>query len=459
MFPLLLALACSEKGDDVHRTVRHDSDVPLKTEGPLVLLIVLDTLRADHLSQYGFDANVSPGLERLAATSMRFTHAYAPAPWTLPSTTSILTGNHPLRHGLRHSGDVLPPEAVTLAETLRAAGWATAGWSYNVNIAPSQGHDQGFDEFTSNTGKVLAYPHSGRMTAAAAAWLKARPTTPALVYLQPMNCHGPYKVPRARRSTLLGRDPSDVFVYYGPLMKSIMRRGQLDARDKVGPKYLTSLKEQYTTAIRYETDEVGKLLAGLEADGRYDDALIVLTSDHGEELYDHGGFSHGYTLYDELMHVPLFVKLPGQKEARVVDAAVSTVDVTPTVLDALGLPVPELDGRSLRAAAAGAPIGSADQIFDVHWAKRTIAQGFLRDGWKLVRTTSDYQGVEGEHSLFHLAEDPGENHDLSATDPARLAELGQLLDSAVKRLEGSHQPQNVLSDMDRDQLEALGYLE
>lgn len=458
-FSLLLALGCGASEPEVHRTVRSESGVPLRKDGPLVLILVLDTLRADYLSQYGFEGEVSPGLERLAATSTRFANAYSPAPWTLPATTSILTGDHPLRHGIRHSGDVIPDESVTLAERLRGEGWATAGWSYNVNIAPSQGHHQGFDEFTSNTGKVLAYPHAGRMTSAVDAWLKERPAVPAMIFLQPMNCHGPYKVPKGRRSTLLGREPSQHFVYYDRIMRSIMRKGDLDARDAVGPKYLTSLTEQYTTAIRYETDEIGKLLAGLERAGRYDDALIVLTSDHGEELYDHGGFSHGYTLYEELLRVPLFIKLPGQKEARVVEEVVSTVDVTPTVLDALGLPVPPMDGRSLRGAASGEPITSADQVFDVHWAKRTIAQGLLRDGWKLTDITSDYQGVRNERLLVNLVEDPKENHNLAHTQPERLEEMLAALRQAVGELEGKVTPKNVLSEMDRDQLEALGYLE
>jgi arylsulfatase A-like enzyme len=143
----------------------------------------------------------------------------------------------------------------------------------------------------------------------------------------------------------------------------------------------------------------------------------------------------------------------------VVDEVVSTVDITPTVLDALGLPVPQMDGRSLRGAAAGEPIASADQVFDVHWAKRTIAQGFLRDGWKLTDITSDYQGVRNERLLVNLIEDPKENRNLAHTQPERLAEMLAGLRQAVGELEGKVTPKNVLSDMDRDQLEALGYLE
>jgi choline-sulfatase len=459
MLLLMGFLACSRGSDHVQVTLEHPSSLPLRKDGPDVVLIVLDTLRADHLTQYGYPEATSPGLDRLAASSTRFNHAYSTAPWTVPATTSILTGQHPLRHGMRRAGDVLPDATTTLAERVRAGGWETAAWSYNVSVAPKHGHDQGFDAFTSNTGKVLAYPHAGRMTSTAATWLNARPDQPSFVYLQPMNCHGPYKVPTGRQETLLGRAPSRRFSYYGPLMRSILKQGDLNARDSVSQRMLTSLREQYDTAIRYETDEVGKLIASMQAAGRYDGALVILTSDHGEELFDHGGFSHGYSLHDEVLHVPLFVKLPGQKEGREVDADVSTLDIPATILDVLGLSAPELDGRSLRAAAAGEPIAPGDQLYDVNWPSRIVAQGYQREGWKLIHTRSDYQGLRDHTSLFHLREDPDEDHDLASTEPDRVAALAALLETAAAGLLGTEAPKNVLSDMDRDQLEALGYLE
>jgi arylsulfatase A-like enzyme len=461
LLPLLLAAACS--GEDelaaVHAVVTHDSAVPYREDGPDVVLIVLDTLRADRLSQYGYKQATSPGLDRLAATSTRFANAYAPSPWTVPSTTSVLTGQHPLRHGMRHPGDVIASETPMLAEQLRGAGWHTVAWSYNVSVAPKHGYDRGFDQFTSNTGKVLAYPHAARMTADADEWLKAHPDDPTFLYLQPMNCHGPYKVPKDRQDDLLGRAPGRRFTYYGPVMKAILKGGDLAARDKVSKKTLKSLKEQYDTAIRYETDEVGKLLADLEAAGRYDNALVILTSDHGEELFEHGGFSHGYSLHDEVLHVPLFVKLPGQKEGRVVETAVSTMDITPTILDVLGLAGPPVDGSSLRAAAAGETVAARDQLFDVDWKKRIVAKGVLSQGWKLIRTVSDYQGRKDHIALFNLAEDPHEKEDLSAVEAMRAADLEALLGRLSDTLTGSVAPANVLSDMDHAQLEALGYLE
>ena len=268
---LLLLTACSgcfEEGDGVEVTVTHEVATPYRDGGPDVVLIVLDTLRADHLSQAGYPLETSPGLDKLAERSVRFENAWAPSPWTVPSTTSILTGQHPLRHQLRKPGDSLSADHNTLAERVRSAGWHTLAWSYNVSIAPRLGHDQGFDQFTRNTGKVLGYPHAGRMTQAAIDWVGAPHKEPSFLYLQPMNCHGPYRVPKSARKNLLGRPPDGHFVYYAGPMHRILKGSMLSARDRVDERYLTSLREQYDTAIRYETDQIGLLIDAMDEAGR-----------------------------------------------------------------------------------------------------------------------------------------------------------------------------------------------
>lgn len=451
---LALLLACPSR-EEVHLTTERAYTEPYRASGSDVVILVLDTLRADHLSQYGYALDTSPGLAALAASSTRYTRAWAPAPWTVPSTGTILTGQHPLRHGLRHPGDVLPEEIDTVPEVVRRAGWHTAAYSYNVSVSPKHGLDQGFDQFTRNTGRVLAYPHARRMTRAASSWLAEH--RPAFLYLQPMNCHGPYKVPDARRATLLQRQPSTQFKYYGGLMKSIMRDGEIHARSRVKSEYLQSLQEQYDTAIRYTTDEVGVLLDGLRDQGRYDDALVVLTADHGEELFEHGGFSHGYSLHAEVLHVPLFVKFPGQTSPRVVTTPVSLADVAPTVLSALGLPVPPVDGVAL--GPVDAPPDGRGFLFDINWPRRIVGQALWHDGYKLVAIDTDYSGRKDVTLLYDTDLDPGEQRDLASTLPERRDAMANTLATLAAALKGTVTPQNVLSDMDRRQLEALGYLE
>jgi len=469
MSGLLLALTLSGCHDDqpatVEATVRSTSDVPYRAAGHDVIVIVLDTLRADHLSQYGYPLDTSPGLKALASHSTRFDNAYAPSPWTLPSSTSINTGQHPLRHGLRHPGDVLPESATTLAERMRGAGWHTGGFSHNVNVNPRHGFAQGFDAFTHNTGKVNAYPNVHRMVTAASTWLTEEGRGPSFVYLQPMNCHGPYKVPDSRETDLTGKRPSSGFRYYQGPMRDILSKHKLKARAKVNERYLRSLREQYDVAIRYETDEVGDFLDKLTASSRFNDALVILTADHGEELFDHGGFSHGYSLHHEVLRVPLFVKLPGQTEARTVTDDVSLLDIVPTVLEVSGVgaaPGDTFDGRSLATLASGAPDpGAAPRplVFDVDWGKRVIGRGLTDGGWTLLQIDDNYEGLDHVTRLYNRSLDPLEQTDVSATEPAQVATMTAELARLVTGLKGDAPPQNAMTDEDRKQLEALGYLE
>ncbi|MES2640517.1 MAG: sulfatase [Myxococcota bacterium] len=456
---LLAGCALLETAVDVPPVARRD-------EGPDVVFVVLDTLRADALMQYGYGELTSPNLGAFVRHATRFEAAYAPAPWTVPSTTTILTGVHPLRHGMRHPGDVVPAALDTLAERLRGAGWRTAAFSHNISVAPKNGFDQGFDSFTTFSGDILDYPHAGEMTAGVRGWLDANPTGPAFLYLQPMNCHGPYKVPKASRETLLGRAPLGGFRYYQGPMRDILKRGDLAARARVAPIVKRSLREQYDTSVRYATDEVGRLFAELEAKGRYDNALIVLTADHGEELFDHGGFSHGYSLHREVLHVPLWVKLPGQKRATVVSEPVSLADLVPTVLDSLALSpsadgpaAPPMDGRSLTPLLRGESLPARPLLFDIDWGRRAVAQAVLDGSWKLIRIQTNYEGLRDVTRLYDVAADPLESTDLSATEPARVTTLGATLDRLAASYAGGATPENVLSEMDAAQLEALGYLE
>jgi arylsulfatase A-like enzyme len=233
--------------------------------------------------------------------------------------------------------------------------------------------------------------------------------------------------------------------------------GRVERRADVTPEYVASGVERYDTAIRYATDELGELLDELDRDGLLDGALVVVTADHGEEFFEHGGFSHGYSLHEEVLRVPLFVKLPGQREARVVDARVSLPDVYPTIAEAVGaLPVQPLDGQSLlRLAQGGDPPPRGPLTFEAEFSPRLVARGVLAGDHKLVETRERYDGAVGV-SLYDLAADPGERRDLSAQHPGRAQELGAVL---RERHAAPARQADVAPDLDAERLRALGYVE
>jgi arylsulfatase A-like enzyme len=246
-------------------------------------------------------------------------------------------------------------------------------------------------------------------------------------------------------------------------MAKILRDGDLGERERVSEGYLASLQEQYDTSLRFETDMVGEFLDALDDQGRLDAALVVLTADHGEELFDHGGFSHAYTLHSELLRVPLFVKLPGQTEARVVGDPVQLVDLAPTIMEVAGLPAKDeglpMDGRSLVPLLRGETLAPARIVHDVSWPRRIVGRGLVDGDWKYVEIDQNYEGLKDAARLWNLRDDPRENHDLLAAEPERAASMKAALASAVAALSSDAKPENVMTEEERRQLEALGYLE
>ncbi len=428
-----------------------------------VVLIVVDTLRADHLTQYGYDRKTSVGIDEFTADATVFTRAYSNSSWTVPSVASLLTGQLPTRHGVVRQSAVLPDELTTLAETLSAAGWRSAGFSGNVFVGARTGFDQGFERFDGHERGVLAYPDVSALLAQVDPWLKELPgsRTAVFLYFQPMNCHGPYRVPAEHRADLLGRAPSDEFQYQGPRMKAILR-GDLTARTQVTPDVVESLVEEYDTAVRYSLDAVSELLERLRAARRYENALVIVTADHGEELFDHGGFSHAYSLFEEVVRVPLWIKLPRQTEGAVVDQPVSLADLYPTILDVLDLDQPVgLDGESLLPLLEKrADAGRFDRrplVFDTRWKNRAVASAILLGRYKLIEIESDYAGRRNTRLLFDLGRDPGERQDLASREPETAEALAARLRAFTAGLPPGSEAEVV--ELEAAALEALGYVD
>jgi arylsulfatase A-like enzyme len=372
-------------------------------------------------------------------------------------------------------GAALSKSATTLAERLRAAGYHTAAISFNPHITQRALFDQGFDDFLGYRGLARRAPDVRHLTREARRFVDERARKPFFLYLQPMNVHGPYAVPDDARSLLLGRPPVDGFEFFGPVMRELMNEGKLERRGDVTAAFLESLGEHYDTAIRHTSEELAALFEHLDAAGLWDESLVILTADHGEELFDHGGFAHRYSLHREVLRVPLFVKLPGQREARTISEPVSLVDLSATILDLLDLPAIRSDGRSLAPFLEGPLLegsfleGRDDDIDPTLRDRRFVAQASnpKRCEGRSLRTAShelividrNYEGLTNTVRLYDLAVDPDQHHDTAASEPALVARLLAELRSILEAQRAGAEPASryELSPEERAELEALGY--
>jgi arylsulfatase A-like enzyme len=437
-----------------------------------VLLVVLDTTRARDLGCYGGPRGLTPRLDQLAAEGMRFAEASAHAPWTLPSTASLLTSQLPEVHGAGGSLDLsglaagrqptvdfhaLPGSAQTLAETLQGAGWSTAA-VVNVDFLDAPfGLSQGVEDLDASWSESnVEVRDAAGTTAAALAWLDARPKgAPFFLLAHYFDPHAVYAPPPRYRREFAGpldRDSAG-FVFGTREQMLLLRAGELE----LPAGLLERAKGLYDAELAFLDAELGRLFDGLEARGLDGETLVVVTADHGEEFGEHGGFEHGHTLYQELLHVPLLMRLPGLIPAgEVLEGRVGLIDVAPTICDLAGVAVPEtFSGRSLRGVLAGEAAAAAPILAHGNfWGPALTSWSSGR--WKLV-LTPDGEGQRAQ--LYDLETDPSELHDLAAAEPARVAELRAELTLALKG-GASREPGTAveLSPAERKRLEALGYL-
>jgi arylsulfatase A-like enzyme/cytochrome c-type biogenesis protein CcmH/NrfG len=387
------------------------------------LLITVDTLRADALGSYGKPDAGTPWMDRLAAAGVRFADAHAHNVLTLPSHASILSGLYPQEHGVRdNSGFRFPPGPPTLAGLLKDAGYRTGAFVSAFPLGSRFGLDRGFevydDRFVDATSRpaFLEQERAGTETVELAKrWLAKADGRPSFCWVHLYEPHFPYAPP------LPSADPY---------------QGEVAAADTA----LAPLLEP--------------ILAAAEDGG----TLVVLTSDHGEALGEHGEATHGIFAYEATLKVPWILYQPRLLTPRVVTAPARHVDILPTILDALALPVPAgVRGRSLLAVAAG---GAAGETGDAATATYFEAlSGQLNRGWAplygVIHEGTKYVDLPIPE-LYDLDEDPREEHDLAAAEPRRLAELRELL-APLREIDPGMAPSPESAEV-RRRLESLGYL-
>ena len=446
------------------RVLRATKDVPDLEPAKNVVVLVIDTLRADKLRPFNPSTRVeTPIIDRLANEGTVFELAQAPENWTKPSVASILTGLHPQTHQQKTGDSALPQSAVLLSEHLKDQGFDTGSFIANGYVSDKFGFDQGWDHYTN-------YIREGKTTEAknvfkeAADWIAAREGRPFFAYIQTIDPHVPYDPPGEYVEMY---DPSE---YAGPVRPRMT--GKLLEQAKRKPPAVTfnatdkrRIEALHDGEITQHDRFLGQFVDRLTELEIWDDTLLVITSDHGEEFDDHGSWGHGHSVYQELLHVPLIVRLPNRVPAgkRVPDA-VSTMDIPATVTELLEVAaLPQDEGRSLVARMVGSssPLMPAVAFSDFQDDRRVITAG----RWKFI--------LRGNltSTMFDLEMDPGEDDPLGPSDAllgrryGRIL-LGQFLGatdranwlSAQQKSGTQLRRENAnMDDTIRDQLRALGY--
>jgi arylsulfatase A-like enzyme len=425
-----------------------------------VLLIVVDTLRADRLGSYGASRPSSPHLDALAARSARFERAYATAPWTQPSVGSILTGLHPHRHRSEGRLHGIAGEVVTLAQTVRDRGWATGAVVSHDLVGKRFGFDRGFEFFSEDEAGDAKYLSTEGVTRRAISWLEkcAREARPFLLFVHYFDPHYPYL-----RHPEIGFAPAS--------------EGRLNGRQPMGElrrllpeltrEEIEFIRALYDEEVHYTDAGIGRLLAALDDLEVREETIVIVTGDHGEELGERGWIGHTRTLYDELLRVPLIVAIPGAAGGRVIDTPVSLVALAPTILELLGLrrEPDRFDAPSFAPMLLGGGVGSAAAT-PVYAAVNFVPlrrDRVVKEAHKRALVSGRYKLVRDDRSgaleLYDLVADPSERENLSEQRADLLEELLPALEAyapaAPRRPSGPSPP---LDPAEAERLRALGYV-
>ncbi len=399
-----------------------------------VVLISIDTCRADHLGCYGYSRKTSPNLDALAADGVLFNHAVAPVPITLPSHSSMLTGTIPPYHGVRDNSSYrLAGANVTLAEVLRENGFATGAVIGSFVLDSQFGLDQGFDTYDDNLGKenrTVSHFFNERkgqeVTLVANRWLEKHRKDKFFLFIHYFDPHYPYEL--HKRS----------------LFTSI--------------PFLALPRDKYDGEIAYTDSCIGRVINKLKDLNLYDSTLLIITADHGESLGQHSESSHGYFIYHSTLHVPLIVKAPGGPEGKIVNDLAGLIDIVPTVCSLLGIPVPtHVQGRDLSAFFSNRSSSSnqrsiyCESLLPTKFGLGPFL-GLVSDHWKYIHTL--------EPELYELRKDPLETKNL-LDEQTKQAQIMQehlklaLQDSSLNKTAGS---KISLDEQTRRRLQSLGYI-
>jgi arylsulfatase A-like enzyme/Flp pilus assembly protein TadD len=395
-----------------------------------LLLVSLDTVRADHLGCYHYAAAQTPQIDRLAASGLRFDQATTTVPLTLPAHSSLMTGTFPGWHGVKDNGGFyLDDDQLTLAEVLRDKGFRTGGFIgafvLDRRWGIAQGFDRYFDDFDldrfANAAAMDMIQRPGSdVVDHALEWLRADARRPFFAWVHLYDAHTPY-----------------------------------EAAEEFQARFPRTRDGAYDAEIASADTQVGRLIEALRADGRLEDTLIVVVADHGEMLGEHGELTHGFFIYEAATHIPLIINGPGVP-AGVVSDQVRIVDVMPTALSLLGIPIPrQVQGANLMPLARGRHLGLVAHAES--WYPR------YHYGWSELRSIQDgrFKLIRApRQELYDLATDPHEEHDRASEPASRMDVFGRALEEFERRTAraGAQRGPRAVDSETEERLAALGYV-
>ena len=434
---------------------------PAMRARPDIILITIDSLRADHIGAYGYTRPTSPSIDALAAEAVVMRNHIAQAPYTKASMASMFTGVFPTAHkafttsrpfaemmtghvagGGRYT-DVLDDRITTLAERMAAVGYDTIGLTTNPVLLADFGFDQGFAQYEFLTSSAQFAPAADVVDRALQVIDGRRPDKPLFLWLHMMEPHSPYNPPE---------DAAGLFQVLAPPRP--IDPEAIPAWVRIGDSTdLNLYLARYDADIRSADDALGEFFTALKARGLWDSSVIVLTADHGEEFMDHGGMEHNRTLYDEMLRVPLIVRAPGLRP-RIVEVQTQSVDLVPTMASVTGqtLQPGEVHGSNIWPVLEGRGGADADAYAEIvgrRFALRTRK-------WKLISS------LQGGKELFDLTADPREQNNLARSNPAVASQLentlARIVASSVKageHIQGQYAP---IPPVVLERLRSLGYV-
>lgn len=451
---------------------------------PNIILIVLDSVRQDHLSSYGYSRNTTPNIDSLAAEGTLFENAYSTSCWTIPSHASLFTGLYPSKHGVNLEHNLLPPEHETMAGYLKALGYHTACISCNSFVAGggtdlNRGFDltidvDGYREGESIVDRGIRFLqkrwrksiHRDRGAARAARiageYMDAQ-HGPFFLFMNFMDCHLPYRLQKRQRYQFIppmerkrvDRIPLDPFA---------VMAGELE----LSPREIAGIRALYDGSLYYLDQQVGRLVSQLKERGIFEQTIVLITSDHGESFGEHGLFDHQYGLYEHLLRVPLVAHFPnGSLSGERIKHMIQLVDLFPILKRLVGGPNCGLEPedyvflrKPIRALALSEYLVPNLKAIHRRFPNADVSRfdkplrAMINKEYKLILRR------DGTCELYNLINDPGETVDLSATKREKAAELEARLAALLGPWPGSGQAasQFKLDEELRERLEAMGYL-